>query len=77
MGVYDTVLVNCPNCGLESEFQSKSGNCKLANYTLEDCPSDVLANVNRHSPNLCECGTLFEVDIEKRKSVVSTKTTQP
>jgi len=70
MGVYDTVLINCPNCGLESEFQSKSGACILEHYTLENCPDDVMTNVNRHSPSLCECGTLFEVDIHNRKAVI-------
>lgn len=69
MGIFDTVLVNCPKCGQEHEFQSKSGECFLRTYTLADCPDDVMINVNRHSPKLCDCGMLFQVDIPNRKAV--------
>lgn len=72
MGVFDTVLVKCPKCKEENEFQSKSGACILANYTLEKCPADVLFDVNRHAPVPCEkCGTLYEVDISKKKAVIT------
>jgi RNase P subunit RPR2 len=70
MGMYDSVMVSCPKCGKEHEFQSKSGDCLLEVYTLENCPDDVMANVNRHSPCKCDCGTLFQVDIATRKAVV-------
>ena len=67
MGLYDSVWVECPNCGKENEFQSKSGECNLFDYTLENCPDNVLEDVNRHSPYYCECCALYEVDIAKRK----------
>ena len=69
MGMYDSVMVKCPNCGEEHEFQTKSGNCFLGVYTLEDCPDDVIADVNRHSPYECDCGEVFQVDIPTRKAV--------
>ncbi len=68
MGVYDTVMVPCPNCGKKEEFQSKSGECFLQVVELEECPTDILADVNRHSPYICDCGTEFEVDLRTRKS---------
>jgi len=71
MGMFDSVYVKCPKCETENEFQSKSGDCLCSNYTLENCPEDVLFDVNRHSPYRCECGILYEVDIEKRKSIES------
>ena len=71
MGMYDSVMVKCPNYGQEKEFQSKSGKCILEVYTLENCPDDIMANVNRRSPYKCDCGTSFEVDIENRKAIVS------
>lgn len=72
MGMYDSVMVNCPKCGQENEFQSKSGECLLYVYTLENCPKDVLLNVNRHSPQKCyNCGFNHEVDIENRKAVIA------
>lgn len=70
MGVYDTVRVPCPVCGELEDFQSKSGECLLDYFTLENCPLDVLYDVNRHSPHVCgKCGQYFAVDREKRKSI--------
>ena len=66
--MYDSVWVKCPKCETENEFQTKSGECFLENYTLENCPDDALANVNRHSPCHCDCGAFYEVDIKERKS---------
>ena len=73
MGMFDTVLVPCPNCGEKAEFQSKSGECLLEVFELKDCPDDILANVNRHAPVTCDCGTAFEVDLEKRESIIFKK----
>lgn len=76
MGCYDTVLVPCPKCGEITEFQSKSGDCLLNEYPLESCPSDVLANVNRHSPQECSrCHTMFEVKIVITATSVETNKT--
>lgn len=61
MGMFDTVLVKCPNCNTINEFQSKSGECLLAVYNLENCPEDVLRDINRHSPIECNCGTKYKV----------------
>ena len=67
MGMFDTVIVPCPECDEEHEFQSKSGDCFLQVVNLDECPSDVLEGVNRHSPYTCDCGTVFEVDLSTRK----------
>jgi len=69
MGVFDTVIVACPNCGKIHDFQSKGGYCLLNVYNLEDCPDDVMMDVNRHSPYECSCGVLFEVDEQARQAV--------
>lgn len=62
MGMFDTVQVNCPRCGKEADFQSKSGDCTLRNYLLAEAPLNVLADVNRHSPAICQgCKTPFGV----------------
>ena len=72
MGCYDTVLVPCPKCGEKAEFQSKGGDCLLRTFELADCPTDVMLDVNRHSPCTClKCGTLFEVEF--RTMVVHAK----
>lgn len=62
MGCFDNVLVRCPTCGTPSEFKSKGEDCLLRVYRLENCPDDVLADVNRHAPNQCEqCNTSCRV----------------
>jgi hypothetical protein len=62
MGVYDTVMVPCPTCGERAEFQSKSGDCLLETFTLENAPEAVLIDVNRLAPYRCsKCATLFAV----------------
>jgi len=71
MGMYDTVLVPCPKCGEEEQFQSKSGECLLQCFKLSECPDYILRNVNRHSPYECEkCSSVFEVHVDSRKSVL-------
>lgn len=64
MGCYDTVRVPCPKCGEVEYFQSKSGECILSEYDMLDCPPEILADVNRHSPYDCQkCGTMFKVKL--------------
>lgn len=70
--MFDTVLVDCPNCGDTSEFQSKGGDCFLRCYTLDSCPEDVLSDINRHAPNHCDCGISYEVDINNKQAVLTT-----
>lgn len=70
MGLYDSVWVKCPKCNEKNEFQSKSGFCFLGNYGLENCPDDVLIDINRHSPIKCDCGCLYEVDIENKTPTI-------
>ena len=73
MGMYDTVWVKCPKCAKENGFQSKGGECFLGDYTLENCPDDVMSDINRHSPYKCDCGASFSVDILTRNAVYQRK----
>lgn len=45
MGMFDFVWVNCPICGEELEFQSKSGPCELKNYQLHNAPLGVQSSL--------------------------------
>jgi len=70
MGMYDSIIVKCPRCGVKHEFQSKSGKCTLGVYSLKNCPNDVLTDANRHSPYECKCGSFLSIDIPN-KSVLT------
>lgn len=67
MGMFDSILVNCPICGEEYECQSKSGECSLKVFTLENCPEEEFEDVNGHAPFTCKCGTKFKVGTYQRK----------
>lgn len=67
MGLYDTVILNCPVCNYPYQAQSKGSNdCSLRTFFLNDyVPNDVLSDVNRHAPFECEnCGTIFDVQLQ-------------
>lgn len=71
MRMYDTIYVPCPSCGAKIAAQSKSGDCTLAEYELDEAPSDVLLDVNRHAPFECgECHRLFKVKLKLTTNVV-------
>jgi transcription elongation factor Elf1 len=71
MGMFDSIMVPCPECGTRVEFQTKSGNCMLSVWNIEDAPQDALEDVNRHGPHRCsKCGTHFEVKIHTTWTVI-------
>ena len=72
--MFDTILVNCPKCGTEDNFQTKGGDCLLDVWKLADAPKIALANVNRHAPNTCrKCGAVFQVELEPTPKPVLVK----
>lgn len=68
MGMYDSVMVPCPQCGTKNEFQSKGGDCSLAEYELADAPADVLLDADRHDGRCHDCGTRYRLVIHKTVS---------
>ncbi len=71
MGLYDSVSVQCPECGKPTFFQSKGSEfAACRSFPLTKCPIDVLSNINRHSPHRCgKCGCYFAVDERTRKPI--------
>lgn len=65
MGMFDRVWACCPRCNKQYEFQSKGGNCSLADYSLADAPVEVLADVYPKVAH-CPCGFQFTIKVEVR-----------
>ena len=74
MGMFDTVWLNCPNCGSHDEIQTKSGACLLNNFSLHEAPMDVLSGVlgTEHCPS---CGKPYVIELIHRPIAVARKLT--
>ncbi len=73
MGMYDTLTVICPHCGHLVEFQSKAGECTLANYSLETVPIDI-ANDLKGDYEICSnCDTEVYAAIAPKKGPETVK----
>ena len=72
MGMFDTVVIRCPHCDSKVKMQSKMGPCILMEYTLNDAPLEVLADVAVNSQHTeCHCGAVVSVDVETYSSVTT------
>lgn len=67
MGMYDRVLVRCPACSKEVDFQSKAGPCHLTDFRLDTAPLEVLSDIkgNREA-QVCDCGARVRVVVSFR-----------
>lgn len=55
MGMFDSLIVQCPKCQEDVEFQSKAGPCNLNKYDMDDCsPSVAVDLIGQHTQ--CQCG---------------------
>jgi hypothetical protein len=41
MGMFDSLYVDCPNCGTTVEFQSKAGNCSCEDFNITNVPPEI------------------------------------
>jgi len=61
MGCFDSVWVNCPECLTLVEFQSKAGDCALADYDLLSAPMEVLGDILNDCSSCQECGRVVSL----------------
>ena len=61
MGMFDRVWIPCPRCGQPREFQSKGGECVLADYYWPDAPVAVLRDIAFDTGWCALCRQPFEV----------------
>lgn len=52
MGMFDSVMVQCPGCGEKVEFQSKAGTCLLEIYE-DHVPPEIAADLHGKT-RVCE-----------------------
>ena len=65
MGMFDSVYVNCPECGQRVEMQSKAGDCMLHEYELYDAPAILQADLAYYSPWWCQhCGHGITIKVQ-------------
>ena len=73
MGMFDSVVIVCPMCGCEVEFQSKAGKCELKRYDPESVPPEIAVDLNGAHESCCgECYTLTAPIINRVRMVVYT-----
>lgn len=65
MGMFDTFLWTCSECGYKNETQSKGGPCELKVFTLEDVPLEVVECASDIPGTLyCTgCSSVFRVHV--------------
>ena len=55
MGMFDSLIVQCPSCSQDVEFQSKGGKCQLIRYTCVNVTMDVLGDcINDEEECACD-----------------------
>lgn len=56
MGMFDSVIVRCPHCAGDVEFQSKAGECKLRKYTPFSVPPEIARALDGEVRPCKQCG---------------------
>lgn len=61
MGMYDSVVVNCPDCGKIVEFQSKAGKCEMETYSISSVPTEIALDLDMKKETCSSCGKQIEL----------------
>jgi len=60
MGMFDSVIIFCPECGKQLEFQSKAGECMLQQYDASDVPANIAVDILNTRVD-CDCGLSYTI----------------
>jgi hypothetical protein len=63
MGMFDSVILRCPECNEIVEHQSKAGRCQLFTYTLANTSLDILADIAKDTI-YCSKGHKFYIKLQ-------------
>jgi hypothetical protein len=69
MGMFDTVVAQCVMCNEDISVQSKSGECSLDSYDLNDVPLSIASELHGAEENCFKCSYVNTFEIE---SVIKT-----
>jgi len=61
MGMYNTIIVNCPNCGKEIKFQTKSGSRLDSEYSIKNVPKIEVKGIMGDRRTCPQCGKTVEI----------------
>lgn len=65
MGCPDSLIVKCPECNADIEFQSKADERgSLQTYSLEACPSSILQDLNGEFQECEYCGYVATIRMQ-------------
>ena len=59
MGMFDRVIVDCPNCEGFVEFQSKAGVCESASFHITAVPLEIAQDINLDESTCDYCKSRF------------------
>ena len=68
--MFDTLMVACPDCGKMIEFQSKAGDCILAEYDVNNVPDEIAVDV-KDDISSCECGKKVKLHVQVIKVITA------
>jgi len=66
MGMYDTVIFNCPKCNGVIEEQSKAGERLLNNYSANEVPVDIANDIIYGEVYCGNCCTTYIIQAKSR-----------
>lgn len=69
MGCFDSVVVVCPECETEIQFQSKAGECSMLNYSIDEVPVEIALDLHKKTVRCDKCFTALTLKYKKRKVV--------
>jgi NMD protein affecting ribosome stability and mRNA decay len=61
MGLFDTVLFTCPECGEKVEKQSKAGDCYLAEISQSQVPIEIAQDILGQLVKCDDCNFYFHI----------------
>jgi NMD protein affecting ribosome stability and mRNA decay len=75
MGLFDRVMGRCPSCGEPMEFQSKAGDCILAEFDIVSVPAEVAKDMHGKGWQCNRCGKVVYLVLDEEVRNVRMRTT--